>query len=120
MIAFSIAKKPKAKKARLASRIASMKRSVSTTVKPTVPTIQTATILFAPNTARMQPIIVPIALTMPAALAISAANMPIMRILAPSSIARNTVALWMLAAVNKSTIANNIVPNTLAATIPLA
>jgi hypothetical protein len=46
--------------------------------------------------------------------------MPIMHILAPSSIARNTVALWMLAAVNKSTIANNIVPNTPAATIPLA
>jgi NADH:ubiquinone oxidoreductase subunit 2 (subunit N) len=120
MIAFSIAKKPKAKKAKLASLIASMKRSVSTTVKPTVQTIQIATILFAPNTARMQPIIALIAHTMLVALAISAANMPIMRILAPSSIARNTAVLWMLAAVNKSTIANNIVPNTLAATIPLA
>jgi hypothetical protein len=120
MIALSIAKKPKAKKARLASLIASMKRSVSTTVKPTVQTIQIATILFAPNTVPMQPIIVLIAHTMLVALAISAANMPIMRILAPSNVVHNTVVLWMLAVVNPNTIANNIVPNTPAATIPLA
>jgi hypothetical protein len=120
MIAYNTAKKPKAKKARLASPIASMKRSVSTTAKPIVPIIRTATILFVPNIAPMQPIIVPIAQTMPAVLATSAANMLIMRILAPSSIAHNTVAPWMLAAVDKSTIANNIVPNTQAATIQLA
>ena len=120
MIVFSIAKKPKVKKARLASRIASMKPSASTTAKLTVPIIQTATIRFVPNIAPMQPIIATIARNMPTVLATSAANMPIMRILAPSSIAHNTVAPWTLVAVNKHTIANNIVPNTLVATIRLA
>jgi hypothetical protein len=120
MIALSIAKKPKAKKARLASPIVSMKPSASTTAKPIAPIIQTATTLFVRNIARMQPIIAHIARTMPAVLATNAHIMLGMRILAPNSIARNTEVQWMLAAVNKSTIANNIVRSTLAATIQFA
>ena len=120
MIASSIAKKPKAKKARLASPIVSMNPSVNTIAKPIVRITQTAKTLFVRNIARMQPIIAPIVRTMPVVLATSAANMLIMRIHAPSRIAHNTVAPWMLAAVNNSIFANNIVTNTLAATIQLA
>jgi len=120
MIALNIAKKPKAKKARLASPIVSMRPSVNTIVKPITPIIQTAKTLFVPNIVRMQPIIVLIARTMRVVLETNAANMPTMRILAPNSIAHNTVAPWIPAAVNPSTIANNIVPNIPAATIQLA
>jgi hypothetical protein len=97
-----------------------MKRSVSTTAKPTVPIIQVAMILFVPNIARTQPRIAIIVRIMPAVLVINVTSMLIMRIHAPSHIAHNMVAPWMLAAVNNSIIANNIVTNTLAATIQLA
>jgi hypothetical protein len=96
-----------------------MKRSVSTTAKPTVPIIQVAMILFVPNIARTQPRIAIIVRIMLAVLVINVTSMLIMRIHAPNHIAHNTVAPWMLAAVNNSTIANNIVTNTLAATIQL-
>jgi hypothetical protein len=43
-----------------------------------------------------------------------------MHIIAPNSIAQNTLVQWMPAVVNKSTIASNIVRNSLVARIQLA
>jgi hypothetical protein len=76
--------------------------------------------LFVPNIVQMQPSIVLTVSIMPIALTKNAANMRIMRIIAPNSIAKNMLVQWMPAVENKSTIANNIVRNSQIARIQLA
>ena len=120
MTVSSIAKMPKAKRAKLASLIASMKRLVSTIVRHIAPIIRTTVILFAPNIAQIQPNMAPIVQTMQDVQRINAPTMPIMHIIARNNIANTMVAQWIHAAATLSTIANNTVLNIQSATILLA
>jgi hypothetical protein len=76
--------------------------------------------LFVPNIVQMQPSIVLTVNIMRIALTKNVANMRIMRIIAPNSIAKNMPVQWMPAVENKGTIANNIVRNSQIARIQRA